>query len=219
MMRALYTAATGMQAQQRNIDTTANNLANVNTTGFKKSTIQFQDLLYYNERNAGVPSSISTQVPVGIHVGHGVKFVSTDKVHTQGNMENTGNDLDLSIDGMGFFQILQPNGIIAYTRDGHFNVDGLGRLVTNDGMLMDPEINIPADTSQLQDVPRPGDTMRSVLSASFLDTKNLLESLKLAVNEATNTVKFIGTVVPNYKLGKSKLNKDLKSLDNLDASD
>jgi len=103
MMRALYTAATGMQAQQRNIDTTANNLANVNTTGFKKSTIQFQDLLYYNERNAGVPSSISTQVPVGIHVGHGVKFVSTDKVHTQGNMENTGNDLDLSIDGMGFF--------------------------------------------------------------------------------------------------------------------
>ena len=102
MMRALYTAATGMQAQQRNIDTTANNLANVNTTGFKKSTIQFQDLLYYNERNAGVPSSISTQVPVGIHVGHGVKFVSTDKVHTQGNMENTGNDLDLSIDGMGF---------------------------------------------------------------------------------------------------------------------
>ena len=150
MMRALYTAATGMQAQQRNIDTTANNLANVNTTGFKKSTIQFQDLLYYNERNAGVPSSISTQVPVGIHVGHGVKFVSTDKVHTQGNMENSGNDLDLSIDGMGFFQILQPNGIIAYTRDGHFNVDGLGRLVTNDGMLMDPEINIPSDTRKVQ---------------------------------------------------------------------
>jgi flagellar basal-body rod protein FlgF len=136
MTRALYTAATGMQAQQRNIDTTANNLANVNTTGFKKSTIQFQDLLYYNERNAGVPSSISTQVPVGIHVGHGVKYVSTDKVHTQGNMENTGNDLDLSIDGMGFFQILQPNGIIAYTRDGHFNVDGLGRLVTNEGYFV-----------------------------------------------------------------------------------
>ena len=76
MMRALYTAATGMQAQQRNIDTTANNLANVNTTGFKKSKVQFQDLLYYNERNAGVPSSVSTQVPVGIHVGHGVKSVS-----------------------------------------------------------------------------------------------------------------------------------------------
>ena len=89
MMRALYTAATGMHAQQRNIDTTANNLANVNTTGFKKSKVQFQDLLYYNERNAGVPSSVSTQVPVGLHVGHGVKYVSIDKVHTQGNMENT----------------------------------------------------------------------------------------------------------------------------------
>jgi len=150
MMRALYTAATGMQAQQRNIDTTANNLANVNTTGFKKSKVQFQDLLYYNERSAGVPSSVSTQVPVGIHVGHGVKYVSIDKVHTQGNMENTGNDLDLSIDGMGFFQILQPNGIIAYSRDGHFNIDGMGRLVTNDGMLMDPEINIPADTRKVQ---------------------------------------------------------------------
>ena len=150
MMRALYTAATGMQAQQRNIDTTANNLANVNTTGFKKSKVQFQDLLYYNESSAGVPSSVSTQVPVGINVGHGVKYVSIDKVHTQGNMENTGNDLDMSIDGMGFFQILQPNGIIAYSRDGHFNVDGMGRLVTNDGMLMDPEINIPADTRKVQ---------------------------------------------------------------------
>ena len=90
MMRALYTAATGMQAQQRNIDTTANNLANVNTTAFKKSTIQFQDLLYYNERNAGVPSSISTQVPVGIHVGHGVKFVSTCLLYTSPSPRDRG---------------------------------------------------------------------------------------------------------------------------------
>ena len=98
MMRALYTAATGMAAQQRNIDTTANNLANVNTTGYKKSKVHFQDLLYHNERTAGVPSSVSTQVPVGLHVGHGVKFIGTEKIHTQGNLENTGNDLDLSID-------------------------------------------------------------------------------------------------------------------------
>ncbi len=96
MMRALYTAATGMAAQQRNIDTTANNLANVNTTGYKKSKVHFQDLLYHNERTAGVPSSVSTQVPVGLHVGHGVKFIGTEKIHTQGNLENTGNDLDLS---------------------------------------------------------------------------------------------------------------------------
>ncbi len=125
MMRALYTAATGMAAQQRNIDTTANNLANVNTTGYKKSKVHFQDLLYHNERTAGVPSSVSTQVPVGLHVGHGVKFIGTEKIHTQGNLENTGNDLDLSIDGHGFFQILQPNGIVGYSRDGHFNIDGM----------------------------------------------------------------------------------------------
>ena len=104
MMRALYTAATGMAAQQRNIDTTANNLANVNTTGYKKSKVHFQDLLYHNERTAGVPSSVSTQVPVGLHVGHGVKFIGTEKIHTQGNLENTGNDLDISIDGHGFFR-------------------------------------------------------------------------------------------------------------------
>ena len=87
MMRALYTAATGMAAQQRNIDTTANNLANVNTTGYKKSKVHFQDLLYHNERTAEVPSSVSTQVPVGLHVGHGVKFIGTEKIHTQGNLE------------------------------------------------------------------------------------------------------------------------------------
>ncbi|MEK9974977.1 MAG: flagellar hook-basal body complex protein, partial [Deltaproteobacteria bacterium] len=96
MMRSLYTAATGMGAQQRNIDVTANNLANVNTTGFKKSRVHFQDLLYHNERNAGVPASLSTQVPVGLHVGHGVKQVSTEKVHVTGNLQNTGNDLDIS---------------------------------------------------------------------------------------------------------------------------
>jgi flagellar basal-body rod protein FlgG len=150
MMRALYTAASGMGAQQRHIDTVANNLANVNTTGFKKSKVHFQDLLYHNERTAGVPSSLSTQVPVGLHVGHGVKYVATEKIHTQGNIQNTGNDLDLSIDGIGYFQILQPNGIVAYSRDGHFNIDGLGRLVTNDGMLLDPEINIPQDTRKIE---------------------------------------------------------------------
>jgi len=150
MMRSLYTAATGMGAQQRNIDTIANNLANVNTTGFKKSKTHFQDLLYQNERTAGSASSLSTQVPMGIHFGHGVKHVATEKVHVQGNMINTGNDLDMSIDGAGFFQILQPNGIIAYSRDGHFNVDGQGRIVSNDGMLLDPEINVPVDSRKIE---------------------------------------------------------------------
>lgn len=150
MMRALYAARTGMGAQQRQIDTIANNLANVNTTGFKKSRNHFQDLLYHNERTAGVASSSSTQVPVGIHTGHGVKHVSTEKIHTQGNLQNTGNDLDISIDGPGFFQILQPSGALAYSRSGHFNMDGNGRLVTDDGMLLDPEIIIPADTRKIE---------------------------------------------------------------------
>ena len=150
MMRSLYTAATGMGAQQRQIDTISNNLANVNTTGFKKSRNHFQDLLYHNERTAGVASSLSTRVPVGIHVGHGVKLVSTEKVHTQGNMRNTGNDLDISIDGPGFFQILQPSGALAYSRAGHYNIDGQGRLVTDSGMLLDPEINIPTETRKIE---------------------------------------------------------------------
>ncbi|MGK5095209.1 flagellar basal-body rod protein FlgG [Deltaproteobacteria bacterium TL4] len=150
MMRSLYTAATGMGGQQKQIDTIANNLANVNTTGFKKSRNHFQDLLYHNERTAGVASSLSTQVPVGIHVGHGVKHVSSEKIHTQGDMQNTGNDLDLSIDGPGFFQVLQPNGALAYSRAGHFNIDGQGRLVTDDGMLLDPEINIPSETRKIE---------------------------------------------------------------------
>ena len=150
MMLSLYTAASGMQAQQRNIDTVANNLANVNTTGFKKSKVHFQDLLYQNEKSAGVPSSLSTQVPVGLHVGHGVKYVSTEKMHSQGGMENTERELDIGIDGPGYFQILQTSGIVAYTRDGHFNVDGQGRLVTSDGFLVDPEINIPVETRKVE---------------------------------------------------------------------
>lgn len=150
MMRSLFTAATGMKGQQQQIDTIANNLANVNTTGFKKSRNHFQDLLYQNEKKAGVASSASTQVPVGIHVGHGTKHVSTEKIFTQGNLQSTGNQLDLSIDGLGFFQILQPNGAIAFSRAGQFNIDGQGRLVTDEGMFLDPEINIPQETTKIQ---------------------------------------------------------------------
>ena len=95
-------------------------------------------------------SSLSTQVPVEFHVGHGVEHVATEKIHTQGNMKNTGNDLDISIDGPGFFSNLQPNGTIAYSRAGHFNVDGQGRLVTDNGMLLDPEINIPPETRKVE---------------------------------------------------------------------
>jgi flagellar basal-body rod protein FlgG len=139
-----------MGGQQRQIDTVANNLANVSTTGYKKSRNNFQDLLYQIERAAGTPSSQNTTIPVGIHHGHGVKHVSTEKVFTQGDMKNTGIELDVAIEGVGFFQILQPNGAIAYSRAGNYQKDQQGRIVTQDGFPLEPEIIIPQDTRQVQ---------------------------------------------------------------------
>ena len=150
MMRSLYISATGMGAQQRQIDTIANNLANVDTVGYKKSRNNFQDLLYQLDRTAGSQSSQNTTVPVGIHSGHGVKHVSTEKIFTQGDMKNTRVELDIAIEGSGFFQILQPNGAIAYTRSGNFQQDQDGRIVTQDGFTMEPEIIIPQDARQVQ---------------------------------------------------------------------
>ena len=150
MMRSLFVSATGMGAQQRQIDTVANNLANVATVGFKKSRNNFQDLLYQIDRAAGSPSSQNTTIPVGIHSGHGVKHISTEKIFTQGDMRNTGVELDVAIEGRGFFQILQPNGAIAYTRAGNYQRDQEGRIVTQDGFPMEPEIIIPQDARQVQ---------------------------------------------------------------------
>jgi len=150
MMRSLFVSATGMGGQQRQIETVANNLANVSTTGYKKSRNNFQDLLYQIERAAGTPSSQNTTVPVGIHSGHGTKHVSTEKIFTQGDMKNTGVELDVAIEGPGFFQILQPNGSIAYSRAGNFQKDQQGRVVTTDGFPLEPEIILPQDTRQVQ---------------------------------------------------------------------
>ena len=149
MMRSLFVSATGMGAQQRQIDTVANNLANVATTGYKKSRNNFQDLLYQIDKTAGSQSSQNTTVPVGIHSGHGVKHVSTEKIFSQGDMKNTGSDLDVAIEGTGFFQILQPSGAIAYSRAGNFQRDQQGRIVTQDGFPLEPEIVIPQDARQV----------------------------------------------------------------------
>jgi flagellar basal-body rod protein FlgG len=150
MMRSLFVSATGMGAQQRQIDTVANNLANVATVGYKKSRNNFEDLLYQVEKAAGSPSSQNTTIPVGIHHGHGVKHVSTEKVFTQGDMKNTGVDLDLAIEGNGFFQILQPNGAVSYSRAGNFQRDQNGRIVTQNGFPLEPEITVPQDTRSVQ---------------------------------------------------------------------
>jgi len=145
MMRALYTAATGMGAQQMNVDTIANNLANVNTAGFKKSRVDFQDLLYQQIRMAGAASSDSTQLPTGINIGLGVRPAATQKLFTPGLPKQTGNPLDVRIDGDGFFHIQMPDGEPAYTRDGSFKLDEERRVVTSNGYLLEPNLTIPDD--------------------------------------------------------------------------
>jgi flagellar basal-body rod protein FlgG len=145
MLRALYTAASGMEAQQLNIDTIAHNLANINTSGFKERKAQFQDLLYQNIRQAGASNTATTEIPVGLQVGLGTKPVSTDIIFTQGDFASTSNPLDIVIQGQGFFQIRQTNGQIAYTRNGNFHLNRDGNVVTSDGDLLDPQITIPPD--------------------------------------------------------------------------
>ena len=130
---ALYSSATGMQAQQLNLDTIANNLANVNTTGFKKSKLEFQDLLYQQSRPAGADSGAGNQVPAGLQIGAGSRVVSTAKIFTQGTLSQTGEQLDIGIQGEGFYEIQRPDGSSAYTRDGSFKVTSTGQVVTNDG--------------------------------------------------------------------------------------
>lgn len=147
MMRALWSAASGMLAQQLNVDNISNNLANVNTTGFKKSRIDFQDLLYQTIRQAGTETAVGTQTPVSLFVGHGVKIVATPRIFTPGDTSQTGNQLDLLVKGDGFFQILQTDGTVAYTRDGSFKKDSTGRVVTSDGLPLEPEIVLPEEAT------------------------------------------------------------------------
>ncbi|MEN6355599.1 MAG: flagellar basal-body rod protein FlgG [Armatimonadota bacterium] len=149
MIRALYTAATGMAAQQTNLDITANNLANVNTSGFKKTRADFQDLLYQTIRSAGSSQAQGVQVPTGIQVGLGTRMAATQKIFTQGDYKQTDNDLDVMIEGDGFFQVMQPSGETAYTRDGSFKKDSDGKLVTSDGYAVQPEITIPSEADDI----------------------------------------------------------------------
>ncbi|MBI5893014.1 MAG: flagellar basal-body rod protein FlgG [Deltaproteobacteria bacterium] len=149
MNRSLWIAATGMEAQQTNIDVISNNLANVNTVGFKKSRADFQDLLYQNIKVPGSASSATSQVPTGIQLGHGVRPVATQKIFNQGSFQQTGNSLDLAIEGDGFFKVTQPDGTTAYTRSGAFKLNSEGQIVTSDGYSLDPSLTIPTDTTSL----------------------------------------------------------------------
>lgn len=150
MMRSLWTAATGMYGQQTNIDVISNNLANVNTTGFKKSRVDFKDLFYQVMRQPGVPvENGTTELPVGQEIGLGVKPEAIFKIFTPSGFQQTENPLDLAIEGDGFFQVRMPDGTISYTRDGSFKMDADGNLLTSDGYFLEPAITIPNDAASI----------------------------------------------------------------------
>ncbi len=174
--RALWVAKTGLDAQQTRMAVISNNLANINTTGYKQSRAVFEDLIYQNIRQAGGQSTQNTQLPSGLQLGTGVNVVATEKLHTQGNIQQTGNDLDIAINGRGFFQIIMPSGEINYTRDGSFGRDATGLVVNSDGFPMEPAITIPADAD-------PGSLtigQDGTVSVSQNGTTNVLGQIQLA---------------------------------------
>jgi flagellar basal-body rod protein FlgG len=150
MLRALYSAAAGMQSQQMNLDAISNNLANTNTTGHKSSRLQFQDLLYQNARQAGSQQGGGNQLPSSLQIGQGSVPVATERLFTQGNLTQTGNNLDIAIQGGGFFEVQMPDGSLAYTRDGSFKTDNQGRVVTSDGYPLQGGFqSVPAGTTAI----------------------------------------------------------------------
>ncbi|MEC5217530.1 flagellar basal-body rod protein FlgG [Actimicrobium sp. GrIS 1.19] len=149
MIRSLWISKTGLDAQQTQMDVISNNLANVSTSGFKRSRAVFEDLLYQTLRQPGAQSSQQTQLPSGLQLGTGVRPVATERIHTQGNLQQTSNDKDVAIQGQGFFQVLLPDGSTAYTRDGSLQSDSQGQLVTSSGYVIQPAITIPAAAQSL----------------------------------------------------------------------
>lgn len=182
MIRALFTAATGMDAQDAFIDNTSNNIANVNTTGFKRGQIEFQDLLYVNRISPGTEGAQGLQIPTGIQIGTGTRVSGITKIFTTGNLVNTNNPFNIAVEGDGFFQITMPDGEIWYTRDGTFNLNANGNLVTADGFLLTPTITIPTTAVS---VTIGADGTVSVIQAGAPTATTVLGQLTLArfINE------------------------------------
>jgi len=146
MVRSLWTAATGMTGQQFQIDTISNNLANVNTTGFKKNRVDFEDLIYQHPVLAGTPATDVSEIPTGVNVGHGVRVAGTQKLFDMGSLKSTGHKLDIAFSNtVGFFKIRTPDGTVAYQRDGSFKIDSKRQVVTSNGYLLEPRITLPKD--------------------------------------------------------------------------
>jgi len=180
MMRSLWTAATGMAAQNMNVDVIANNLANVNTAGFKRGRANFQDLMYQQIKAPGAEASAAgTQLPSGIQIGLGVQTASVSQNFSEGSFQQTSNKLDLAIKGRGFFQVLMPSGDLAYTRAGAFSVDAQGQMVSADGNIIQPAITIPADVLSINvaedgtvSVEQPGSTSTVIGQIQLVDFIN-----------------------------------------------
>jgi len=149
MLKAMRSAVSGMTAQQMNVDNIANNLSNVNTTGFKRSRVEFQDVLYQNYRVAGTATAVGSVIPTNLAIGYGTRPVATVREFAVGDFQQTGNPLDLAISGDGFFQIRMPDGTTSYTRDGAFKISAEGRIVQADGFFLTPEITIPEDATSI----------------------------------------------------------------------
>ncbi len=149
MFSSLWIAKTGLDAQQTRMAVTSNNLANVNTTGFKRSRAAFEDLMYQNDRQPGAQSSQATQVPAGTMVGTGVRVVGTEKLFSQGELVQTNNPLDIAVQGRGMFQVTMPDGTVAYTRDGSFHLNSDGQIVTNSGYPLEPALTVPANAQSV----------------------------------------------------------------------
>lgn len=205
MEPALWAAKTGLDAQQTQMTITANNLANVNTTGFKESRAVFDDLLYQNVTQVGADTTQTTQSPTGLNIGTGVRVVATEKNYTQGSINNTGNAFDVAIQGQGFFQVLQPSGQLAYTRDGSFELNAQGQLVTSSGYQVQPAITIPAGAQsvtvgadgtvsvQLANQTTPT-TVGTLQLASFINPAGLQDmGGNLAVETASSGAPTVGT--------------------------
>jgi flagellar basal-body rod protein FlgG len=184
MFRSLNIAASGMAAQETHLEAISHNIANANTVGFKKERVDFQDLLYQTVKQAGTPTGPTTQSPTGLQIGTGVRVVSTSRMFEQGTMLQSGNQLDVAIEGNGFFVIEQPDGTPAYTRNGAFRTDGEGRLVNSEGFPLDPPITVPPDATGISiaangmvSVTMPGETTPSdigqIMTATFVNPSGL----------------------------------------------
>lgn len=172
MLKALYTASTGMLAQQTQIDTTSNNIANVNTIGYRKQRAEFADLMYQVSEYAGTATSSTTNSPTGIEVGLGVRPTAVTKIFSQGNFQETGNNLDMAITGNGFFQIELPDGQLAFTRNGAFKINQDGQVVNSDGYKLIPEVVLPEDTT---DISIGADGIVSVIQAGATESQQLAQ--------------------------------------------